>query len=141
MRISEKWSPVLAGKCYCRAQTEEGGKYRGNKGMERQRTRISVNFDCMKVSDWIVRTLVFATFFALLVLPDKYSAPMGLFCLIVVGAWSIFYPQGVLGWAKAAHPSIDVEDSSLWWLPRLIGGCFLIVGLFLILAMHRSIAR
>ena len=42
----------------------------------------------------------------------------------IVGAWALLYPQGVLGWAKTAHPSIDVDDPSLWWVPRLIGGFF-----------------
>jgi hypothetical protein len=89
----------------------------------------------MKVSDWVVRVLVTLTFVALLVAPDKYGGPMGFVSLIVVGAWSILYPQGVIGWAKTAHPSLDVDDSSLWWVPRLIG-CF-----FLVFAILIGVAR
>jgi threonine/homoserine/homoserine lactone efflux protein len=94
----------------------------------------------MKVSDWLVRILVVATFFALLVAPDKYGAPMGFICLVAVGAWAIFYPQGVLGWAKDAHPTIEVEDPSLWWVPRLIGFIFLVLALFVMLALFHDIA-
>jgi hypothetical protein len=33
MRISENPVSVLARKCYCRVQTGDCGKYRGNNGM------------------------------------------------------------------------------------------------------------
>ena len=83
----------------------------------------------MKASDWVMRVLVALTFVALLVAPDKYGAPMGFISLIVVGTWSILYPQGVMGWAKTAHPGLDVDDSRLWWVPRLIGCFFLVFAL------------
>ena len=76
----------------------------------------------MRVADWAVRFVVFATFLALFVAPDKWGAALGPTSLGIVGAWALLYPQGILGWAKTAHPSIDVDDPSLWWVPRLIGG-------------------
>jgi len=79
----------------------------------------------MRVADWVVRVVVVATFFALLLAPEKWGFPFGLVSLGIVGAWALLYPQGVLGWVKTAHPSIDVEDPSLWWVPRLIGGFFM----------------
>ena len=91
----------------------------------------------MKASDWVVRVLVALTFVALLVAPDKYGSSMGFISLVVVGAWSILYPQGVMGWAKTAHPNLDVDDSSLWWVPRLIGCLFLLLALFIGLARWR----
>jgi len=78
----------------------------------------------MKLADWVVRAVVVATFFALLLAPEKWGFPFGLISLGIVGAWALLYAQGVLGWAKTAHPSIDVDDPSLWWVPRLIGGFF-----------------
>jgi hypothetical protein len=82
----------------------------------------------MKVADWALRAVVIATFFALLIAPEKWGFPLGLISLGIVGSWALLYPQGVLGWAKTAHPSIDVDDyRSLWWVPRLIGG-FLVAG-------------
>ena len=78
----------------------------------------------MKFADWVVRAVVVATFFALLLAPEKLGFPLGLISLGIVGAWALLYPQGVLGWAKTAHPSIDVDDPSLRWVPRLIGGFF-----------------
>jgi threonine/homoserine/homoserine lactone efflux protein len=89
----------------------------------------------MKASDWVVRTLVALTFVALLIAPDTYGGAMGFISLLVVGVWSILYPQGVMGWAKTAHPSLNVDDSSLWWVPRLIG-CF-----FLMFAVIIAVAR
>src|SRR6266478_7360516 len=78
----------------------------------------------MRVANWVAQGIVVATFFALLVSPQKWGFLLGLVSLGVVGVWALLYPQGVLGWAKAAHPSIDVDDSSLWWVPRLIGAFF-----------------
>ena len=80
----------------------------------------------MKVAVWAVRAVVIATFFALLIAPKKWGFPIGLISLGIVGTWALLYPKGVLGWAKTAHPSIDVDDSSLWWVPRLIGACFVV---------------
>jgi hypothetical protein len=88
----------------------------------------------MKVSDWIVRALVTLTFFALIVSPERWGWPLGLVCFAVVGGWSILYPQGILGWAKTAHPNLDVDDRSLWWVPRLISCCFVIFVLLITVA-------
>jgi hypothetical protein len=54
--------------------------------------------------------------------------------LVMVGGWALLYPQGVLGWAKTPHPSIDidVDDPSLWWFPRLIGGFFVVFAVLLL---------
>ena len=85
-----------------------------------------------------MRTVVIATFFALLVAPGKWGFPVGLISFAIVGTWALLYPQGVLGWAKTAHPSIDVDDRSLWWVPRLIGG-FFVAGaliLFVLFGIH-----
>jgi hypothetical protein len=79
----------------------------------------------MKIADWAVRAVVLATFFALLIAPEKWGFPLVFVSLGIVGSWALLYPQGVLGWAKTAHPSIDVDDRALWWVPRLIGGFFL----------------
>ena len=78
----------------------------------------------MRVTDWVVRTLVVATFFVLILARENGGGPLVLACLAIVGTWSMLYPQGILGWAKTAHPSIDVDDRSIGWVPRLIGGCF-----------------
>ena len=79
----------------------------------------------VKFSDWAVRTLVVVTFFAYFVAPSRWMFPLMLFCFGAVGLWALFCPEGVLGWAKSAHPALDVNDSSIWWVPRLIGAFFL----------------
>jgi hypothetical protein len=79
----------------------------------------------MRLADWAVRAVVIATFFALLIAPEKWGFPLGLISLAVVGSWALLYPQGVIGWVKTAHPSLDVDDRSLWWVPRMMGGFFL----------------
>ena len=91
----------------------------------------------MKAADWLVRAITIMTFFALLIAPHKYGAPMGFISLIVVGAWVILYPQGVLGWLKVTYPTVDVDDFSTWWVPRLIGCVFLILAVLVGFATWR----
>lgn len=79
-----------------------------------------------KIVDWFVRSLVVVAFLALIFEPQKWGTPGAFICLTVVGIWSLRFPQGVLGWAKTAHPSIQADDRSLWWVPRLIGSFFVI---------------
>jgi hypothetical protein len=85
----------------------------------------------MKLADWVVRSLVVATFLSLLVSPEKWGGLLGLICFAVVGVWALLYPQGVLGWAKSAHPIIDVDDRSIWWVPRLLGAFFVILAVLI----------
>ena len=87
----------------------------------------------MKLANWAVGAVVMATFFALLVAPEKWGFPLGIISLGIVGTWALLYPQGVLGWAKTAHPNIDVDDPFLWWVPRLIGGFFLACAVLFVL--------
>jgi hypothetical protein len=80
----------------------------------------------MKLTDWAVRAFVLIAFLVLLVGfastgANGWAESLVLLSFAVVGIWAILFPQGVLGWAKSAHPSIDVNDRSMWWLPRLIG--------------------
>jgi threonine/homoserine/homoserine lactone efflux protein len=89
----------------------------------------------MKISNWIVRAVVTLTFFALLLSPEKWGWPLGLISGVVIGTWSILYPEGVLGWAKTAHSSLDVDDRSIWWLPRLIGCFFVFFAVLITLTM------
>jgi len=67
----------------------------------------------MRVADWVVRAVVIATFFALVIAPGKWGFPLGLLSLGIVGAWALLYPQGILGWANTAHPPINTDDRSL----------------------------
>jgi len=90
----------------------------------------------VRFSDWGVRTLVVATFFASFVAPGRWVFPLVLVCFAVVGLWAMLYPEGILGWAKTAHPSLDVNDSSNWWLPRLIGAFFLLFAVVLALTFR-----
>ena len=91
----------------------------------------------MRLADWVVRAVVAGTFLALLLSPEKWGFALSIASLAIVGAWALLYPQGVLGWVKTAHPSLDVDDPSLWWVPRLIGGFFvafaLLIALFVLL--------
>jgi hypothetical protein len=92
----------------------------------------------VRLSDWAVRTLVFVTFFAYFVAPSRWIFPLMLICFAVVGVWALLYPEGVLGWAKTAHPTLNVDDSSIWWVPRLIGVFFLFFVLVLALTFVGS---
>jgi hypothetical protein len=79
----------------------------------------------VRLSDWVIRTLVMITFFAFFFAPSRWIFPLVFVCFGLVGVWALFYPEGVLGWAQTAHSELDANDSSLWWIPRLIGACFL----------------
>jgi hypothetical protein len=92
----------------------------------------------MKLIDYAVRELVTATFFGLLLFPSTLGAPLAFMSTTAVGIWAILFPQGILGWAKRAHPTLDPDDSSLWWVPRLIGVCFLIFELLFLIASRGS---
>ncbi len=91
----------------------------------------------VRISDWAVRTLVTVTFFAYFFAPEQWMFPLMLVCTAAVGTWVLLYPEGVLGWLKTAHPGLDVNDSSIWWVPRLIGAFFLFFVLLLVLAFRR----
>jgi len=55
---------------------------------------------------------------------------VGMFGLIfAVGLWTVLYPQGMLGVAKAAHPAVDPKDERLWWGARIIGLVFILVSI------------
>jgi len=90
----------------------------------------------MKVADWVIRAIVLFTFLSLLFAPQRLGFPMMLFAFAAVGIWAIFYPAGVLGWAKTAHPNIDVDDRSIWWVPRFLGGAFLCAAIVLSITFH-----
>jgi hypothetical protein len=88
----------------------------------------------VRVTDWAVRTLVVVTFFSYFVAPSRWIFPLMLVCTGAVGVWVLLYPEGVLGWVKTGHPSLDVNDSSTWWVPRLIGTFFLVFVVLLAIA-------
>ena len=71
-------------------------------------------------------------------LPPRISVMILLGLFVSVGLWSLLYPQGILGWVKARHPEIDPTDESLWWVPRLIGACFIGISFFalVVIVLH-----
>jgi hypothetical protein len=87
----------------------------------------------VRLADWTVRALVTLTFLALLISPEKWGPRLSIISLAVVGTWTLLYPSGVLSWVKTAHPEIDADDPSLWWVPRLIGAFFLAIAVVIIL--------
>lgn len=90
----------------------------------------------IRVTDWAVRTLVVLTFLAFFVAPGRWIFPLVLFCFGAVGLWALLYPEGVLGWAKTAHPNLNVNDTSIWWVSRLVGAFFLFFVLVLALTFR-----
>ena len=61
----------------------------------------------LKLTDWDVRTLVVVKFFAYFVAPSRWMLSLVLVCAAVVGVWALLCREGVLGWAKTAHHSLD----------------------------------
>ena len=92
----------------------------------------------VRLTDWAVRILIVATFFAYFVTPSRWMFLLQLVCSGAVGVWALLYPEGVLGWVKTADSDLDVNDSSIWWIPRLIGVFFLFFGVVLALVLRGS---
>ncbi len=92
----------------------------------------------VRITDLAVRTLVLLTFLVFFVARGRWMFPLVLFCFGAVGLWALLYPEGVLGWAKTAHPSLDVNDTSIWWVSRLVGAFFLFFALVLALVLRGS---
>jgi hypothetical protein len=90
----------------------------------------------MTVIDYFLRGLTFVAILALLLAPDSWGLGLVLFSFVAVGVWSLLYPQGMLAWARMAHPGIDPLNSSLWWVPRLIGGGFLVMASLIAMSLH-----
>ena len=89
----------------------------------------------VRLTDWAVRMLVVLTSFAYFVAPSRWMFPLMLMCCFAaVGVWALVYPEGVLGWVKTRRPALDVNDSSIWWVPRLIGASFLFLVVVIALA-------
>jgi hypothetical protein len=84
----------------------------------------------VRIADWVSRTLIVVTFVAYFAAPSRWMFRLVLVCFAAVGVFALLYPEGILGWAKTAHPELDENDSSIWWLPRMIGACFLFFTLF-----------
>ena len=92
----------------------------------------------MKLMNWFVRAVGLAAFFVLLFGSAKWALPTVGFSFAAIGAWALLFPQGLLGWVKTSDPAWDVNDRSIWWVPRLIGGGLLLFGaLFMALSVWR----
>jgi hypothetical protein len=66
----------------------------------------------MKVADWAVRAVVIATFFALLIAPEKWGFPLGLIALGIVGTWALYTRKAFL-----AGPRRPTRVSMLMTVP------------------------
>ena len=80
-----------------------------------------------KIIPYFMPFLALAAFLGLLLLPDTIAWPLTLFSFFVIGLWAVLFPQGIMSWAKTAHPELDETDPSLWWVPRLIGTFFMLL--------------
>jgi hypothetical protein len=81
----------------------------------------------MKAVDYFMCAVTMAAFVAFFVSPDKWGFRLMLFSFVAIAIWCLFYPRGIIGWARTAHPQIDPNDPSMWWFPRLFGGVVLFV--------------
>ena len=87
--------------------------------------------------------LLFPGFFVAIALDDilnraptlgvRFAVTVACNVIFWVACSAMLHPQVILGWAKSAHLGVDVDDRSIWWVPRLIGGCFM-VGVLLLIA-------
>ena len=64
---------------------------------------------------------------ALFVLPERISLALVCGLLFMMGVWSVLFPARLLQWAKPTSFAIDPSDSTLWWIPRLVGAALIII--------------
>ena len=90
-----------------------------------------------KIIDYFMRFLILALFLASFFAPAPIIWSLTLLVFFAVGLWAVLFPQGIMLWAKTAHPELDETDPALWRLPRLIGTFFMLfagtIGLVLLL--------
>lgn len=121
-----------------KASSSDNAWFRQSRRVVLRLVRFMRRMEQVRLSDWAVRTLVVVTFFAYFAAPSRWTFPLTLVCSGALGVWALLYPEGVLGWVKTAHPDLDVNDSSIWWVPRLIGAFFLFFVAVLALAFRGS---
>ncbi len=80
-----------------------------------------------KIIDYFMRFLILALFLASFFAPAPIVWSLTLLVSFAVGLWALLFPQGIMLWAKTAHPELDETDPRLWWVPRLIGGAFVVM--------------
>jgi hypothetical protein len=80
-----------------------------------------------KIIDYFIRLLLLALFLSFFFAPEPIIWTLTLINLFAVGLWAVLFPQGILLWAKTAHPEIDETNPRSRWVPRLIGGAFVLM--------------
>ena len=57
-----------------------------------------------------------------------------------VAVVAILRPVVIVRWAKRAHPDLPEDDETVLWIARLIGVGGLVLGLFLLMIIARSLS-
>ena len=80
----------------------------------------------IKTIDIFLRVLVVGVFFGFFVLPGQVQFVLVLCSFLVTGVCALLFPAVIIRWAKTAHPQLDENDESIWWVSRLIGASFVL---------------
>jgi hypothetical protein len=64
------------------------------------------------------------------------AVPLAIFGL--VGAWAIFNPNGIIGWLKQAHPTLDFNNPKVRSVVKFIGAWFIFLSLFGLVVSGRN---
>src|SRR5262249_38071426 len=64
---------------------------------------------------------------SLFVLPKQISLALVCGLLFMMGVWSVLFPSRLLEWAKPTRFDMDLSDTRLWWIPRLVGATLIII--------------
>jgi len=92
-----------------------------------------------KIIDYFIRFLILILFLSFFFAPDPVIWTLTVINLFAVGLWAVLFPQGILLWAKTAHPELDETNPRLWSIPRFIGGAFMLMAATfgLVFLLHR----
>jgi hypothetical protein len=93
----------------------------------------------IRTIDIFLRVLIVGVFLGFFVLPDRVQLVLVLSSFLLTGVCALLFPVVIIRWAKTAHPQLDENDESIWWVSRPIGVSFLLLsGALLISALARS---
>ena len=70
---------------------------------------------------------------SLFVLPKRISLAIACGLLFMMGVWSLLFPSRLLEWAKPTRVELDPSDSTLWWIPRVIGATLILISAIAVL--------
>jgi hypothetical protein len=69
---------------------------------------------------------------------DYYIGAVPLAIFGLVGAWAVVNPNGIIGWLKQVHSTLDQNDPQVRSVVKFIGAWFILLSLFGLIVSARN---